>query len=153
MAITQNQPTISSSTVSPIKVSTQPIQVVDQTIKAVIPQGGTSIIAPNPVETIQKATPVPTVVVPTPVITPVVSGVLVDAYTSRPIVVATPNIVSNAVKAVAGSFGGGGGGGGRGGASSEEAEDTGAIEEPKKPNYLLLALLALGGYLAFKKLK
>ena len=140
MAITQNEPLSLSNTVQPIKVI--PTTDVVSSVKT-----GTSIIAPNPVEAIQRATPAPTVAVPTPIITPVV---LVDAYTSRPVVVATPNIVSNAVKAVAGSFGGGGGGGG---ASSQEAEDTGAMEEPKKPNYLLLALLALGGYLAFKKFK
>ena len=140
---------------SPIKVVIPPSDVATQTPRdiPVVPQVGTSNIASNPLDSIQKAIPT---VVTTTTPTAVISGFLVDAYTSRPIVIPTPNVVSDGVKGLAGSFGGGGGGGG-GGASSEEeggdVEEGGVIQERKKPNYLLLALLAVGAYLAYKKLK
>lgn len=140
---------------SAIKVVIPPSDVATQTPRdiPVVPQVGTSNIASKPLDSIQKAIPT---VVTTTTPTAVISGVLVDAYTSRPIVIPTPNVVSDGVKGLAGSFGGGGGGGG-GGASSEEeggdVEEGGVIQERKKPNYLLLALLAVGAYLAYKKLK
>lgn len=112
--------------------------------------GGTSIVTPNPVDTVPRTPPASTTTssgVPTTTSTAVVSGVLVDAYSSKPIVVATPNIISDAVNELAGTFGGGGGGGG--GATSDEG---GVMEEPKKPNYLVLGLMGLGIYYILKKL-
>jgi hypothetical protein len=112
--------------------------------------GGTSIVTPNPVDTVPRTPPASTTTssgVPTTTSTAVVSGVLVDAYSSKPIVVATPNIISDAVNELAGTFGGGGGGGG--GATSDEG---GGMEEPKKPNYLVLGLMGLGIYYILKKL-
>jgi hypothetical protein len=110
---------------------------------------GTSIVAENPVDTIPRTPPAPTTTssgVPTTTSTAVVSGVLVDAYSSKPIVVATPNVISDAVNQLAGTFGGGGGLG-----STEEiiAED-GTIVKKKKPDYLVFGLILLGAYLIFK---
>ena len=161
MAITQNQPISLSNTV-------QPIQVIPTTDVASSVKTGTSVIAPNPVDTIPK--PVPTVVaITTPTTTPTTTPIPMyltsaDITRERPIIIAVPSLVSDTVKTLTGSptgaiVGGGGGGGGGirgGGASSEEenaTEEGGAMEEPKKPNYLLLALLALGAYLAYKKFK
>ena len=106
---------------------------------------GASIVSPNPVDTIPRTPPV----VPTTTSTAVVSGVLVDAYSSKPIVVATPNVISDAVNELAGTFGGGGGGGGAIG--QDQVADDGTIQPKKKPNYLVFGLMVLGAYLIFKK--
>jgi hypothetical protein len=110
---------------------------------------GTSIVSPNPVDTIPRTPPV----VPTTTSTAVVSGVLVDAYSSKPIVVATPNVISDAVNELAGTFGGAGGGGGGGGGAigQDQVADDGTIQPKKKPNYLVFGLMVLGAYLIFKK--
>lgn len=113
--------------------------------------GGTSIVTPNPVDTVPRTPPVQTTtnsVVPTTTSTAVVSGVLVDAFSSKPIVVATPNVISDAVNQLAGAFGGGGGGGG--GSAEETIAEDGTIVKKKKPDYLVFGLIVLGAYLIFK---
>lgn len=133
--------------------SPRPTPVVDDNVAPVSQNprsgSGTSIVSPNPVDTVPKTPPASTTTSGVPLTTTnaVVSGVLVDAYSSKPIVVATPNIISDAVNQLAGTFGGGGGGGG--GATSDEG---GGMEEPKKPNYLVLGLMGLGIYYILKKL-
>jgi hypothetical protein len=133
---------------TPVGGSPTPTPVVDDNVAPVSQNprsgSGTSIVSPNPVDTVPKTT---TSGVPLTTSNAVVSGVLVDAYSSKPIVVATPNIISDAVNELAGAFGGGGGGGG--GATSDEG---GVMEEPKKPNYLVLGLMGLGIYYILKKL-
>jgi hypothetical protein len=106
---------------------------------------GTSIVTPNPVDTVPRTPPV----VPTTTSTAVVSGVLVDAYSSKPIVVATPNIISDAVNELAGTFGGGGGGG-IGGGGDAPITDDGTMPKKKKPDYLVFGLILLGAYLILK---
>jgi hypothetical protein len=76
--------------------------------------------------------------------------VLVDAYSSKPIVVATPNVISDAVNQLAGAFGGGGGGGLGGGSAEETIAEDGTIIKKKKPDYLVFGLIVLGAYLIFK---
>jgi hypothetical protein len=139
---------------TPVGGSPTPTPVVDDNVAPVSQNprsgSGTSIVTPNPVDTVPRTPPASTTTssgVPTTTSTAVVSGVLVDAYSSKPIVVATPNIISDAVNELAGAFGGGGGGGG--GATSDEG---GVMEEPKKPNYLVLGLMGLGIYYILKKL-
>jgi len=143
---------------TPVGGSPTPTPVVDDNVAPVSQNprsgGGTSIVTPNPVDTVPRTPPASTTTssgVPTTTSTAVVSGVLVDAYSSKPIVVATPNIISDAVNELAGAFGGGGGGGGLGGGSAEEtiAED-GTIIKKKKPDYLVFGLIVLGAYLIFK---
>ena len=73
---------------------------------------------------------------------------LVDAYSSKPIVVATPNVISDAVNQLAGTFGGGGGGGL--GSTEETIAEDGTIVKKKKPDYLVFGLIVLGAYLIFK---
>lgn len=147
MAITQNEPISLSNTIQPIKVI--PTTDVASSVKT-----GTSVIAPNPVDSIQKATPtVNAITTPTP--TPVYAT-SAEIERARPIVIAIPSVISDTVKAVTGSPKVGGmlgGGGGGGGASSEEGEKGGDIEEPKKPNYLILGLIGVGAYFLFKKFK
>jgi len=112
---------------------------------------GTSIVAENPVDTIPRTPPAPTTTssgVPTTTSTAVVSGVLVDAFSSKPIVVATPNVISDAVNQLAGTFGGGGGGGL--GSTEETIAEDGTIVKKKKPDYLVFGLILLGAYLIFK---
>jgi hypothetical protein len=103
------------------------------------PRVGASIIAESPLDTVPKPN-VPAV--PTNPTSAVVVA-LVDGATQTK-TSGTP--ISDAVNELAGSFGGGGGGGG---ASSEEG---GVMEEPKKPNYLVLGLMGLGIYYILKKL-
>jgi hypothetical protein len=127
----------------------RPLPVTDVTVPtpadtAVTPRVGASIIVENPVDTVPKTT---TTAVPTTSTPAVLAATIVDAVSSKPIVIANPNVVSDGVQGLAGSFGGGGGGGG--GASSEEGS---VMEEPKKPNYLVLGLMGLGAYFLLKKL-
>ena len=149
MAITQNQPINGVPTTS----GTTSIKVIPTTDVASSVKTGTSIIVPNPVDSIQKATP--TVVATTTTTPTPVYATNADMTSARPIIIAIPSVISDTVKRVTGSpiLGGGGGGGGGGSASSEEVEESGNIEEPKKPNYLLLGLLGVGAYFLFKKLK
>ena len=138
---------------TPIGGSPTPTPVVDDNVAPVSQNprsgGGTSIVTPNPVDTVPRTPPASTTTSGVPLTTSnaVVSGVLVDAYSSKPIVLASPNVISDAVNQLAGTFGGGGGGGG--GATSDEG---GVMEEPKKPNYLVLGLMGLGIYYILKKL-
>jgi hypothetical protein len=133
---------------TPVGGTPTPAPVVDDNVapSSTSPRSGsgTSIVSPNPVDTVPRTT---TTAVPTTSTPAVLAATIVDAVSSKPIIVATPSVISDGVKGLAGSFGGGGGGGG--GASSEEG---GAMEEPKKPNYLVLGLMGLGIYYIFKKL-
>ena len=150
MAITQNQPINGVPTTS----GTTSIKVIPTTDVASSVKTGTSIIVPNPVDSIQKATPTVVATTPTTPTTPTpVYATNADMTSARPIIIAIPSVISDTVKRVTGSPILGGGGGGGGSASSEEVEESGNIEEPKKPNYLLLALLGVGAYFLFKKFK
>jgi hypothetical protein len=143
---------VGTSIVSPNPVDTVPKNlsvsnpIVDDNVAPVSqnPRSGTSIVDENPVGSIPRTPSV----VPTTTSTAVVSGVLVDAYSSKPIVVATPNVISDAVNQLAGTFGGGGGGGL--GSTEETIAEDGTIVKKKKPDYLVFGLIVLGAYLIFK---